>query len=1176
MIDSTVLRIQLLGPPAIFYRGQTVSIQRKNIRALLFYLACQETMVSRDDLILHFWPDMLDDVARRNLRDALGKLRNELPDPAILVTRHDLVGLDENRVSVDVREFHRLIQNTSRPMMLLRGEPLPPTIYQQLVRAVQMWSANEFMAGLIHSEQYEYQEWQTITSRSLEYMRQTALNQLAEHCTTSGDPTGAINWLRKLLEYDPLNSEYHLRLLAGLKTQGKRAEALNYIHYVQELFERDGEELPPEIEAAKAELENEGPEPAASSRSMWSAFINMQTPFVGRADILQRLKQAFQRGGSVVVRGEAGSGKTRLAHELYQQLEKPPRLMAAACRPMEGHLPLQPWVDLLRYAVMAEEWRALDAVWAARLSALLPELLSIRPDILPMEYDPDGEEQLALGEAIRQILQIVARKQRILIILDDAQWAGEATVLALEYLQERGFFAEAGMLLIAARIEEPNPHLEEWLLRALPQAIARVDLPPLSTEEIDRLINLALGQPPAVGLAQRLEKETGGNPFFLLETLRTLLDYSSQPVSVSLLEHLPLSSNVHALVHDRLRRLPTVQNQVLTTAAVMGGEFGLETLRAAAMVDEASFVEAIEALERLRLIAPLTSAARLVRYAFAQNVIREVILYNLSQARKRMLHLRVARALQAQPEPGGWQAARLAAHYEAGGDLAAAFNQWLEAGRYARLLNSRTEAWQAFEHAEFVYKMMEDTLPDEAVYRLYVEWGEVARDHDRREQAEKCFWQLVKIGERRSNPLLVGAGLSGLAQTANRYGELDKAASFAENALPYLEEAGDPGELIFLHGMRGELMVAIGEFARGIQAYTSAVEIPVGPDNLRALVRQTLVLYELACLVAVQGHPDRGEEMVVRGLRSSMRLPQFAGTGQAYMMLGLTQFFLGNYHQALESEAIALHKLENVRGWLRAAVTHVFSARICLALGWLDESLAHIRQVEDIAVTHNHPVLAMDIGSLRGEMLRLLNDLPGAIQQFRAALQTPSYPPRMLDTEFRLGFALLRSGDPDGWAILKRVEQQARKSDFGAIYIPIAIGRLTHEIEIATGEAQLLQAQERIEQIREDLARFVLPTSQSILTTAAAKVYLRLGRTAEARQALEQVASDMANISNPWYELQQAMVRMDLERNLGLDSQQTRTLFQRALDQIGLHARDPEIRPLFEQFANDMQAKTKT
>lgn len=1174
MTDSTVLRIQLLGPPVVFYGGQTVSIQRKNIRALLFYLACQESMVSRGDLILHFWPDMVDEAARRNLRDALGKLRNELPDPAILVTQHDLVGLDENRVSVDVREFRSLIQNTSHPMMLLRGEPLPPTIYQQLVRAVQMWSAREFMAGMVLSDQYEYQQWQIITGRSLEYMRQTALNQLAEHCSTSGDPAGAINWLRKLLEYDPLNSEYHLRLLAGLKTQGKRAEALNYIRYVQELFEQEGEDLPPAIEAAKADLESESPELTVTSRPIWPAFINMQTPFVGRADILQRLKQVFQRGGSVVLRGEAGSGKTRLAYEFYQQLDKPPRLMAAACRPMESNLPLQPWVDLLRYGVMADEWRALDVVWAARLSSLLPELLSIRPDILPMEYEPDGEGQLALVEAIRQILLIVARKQRILIILDDAQWAGDATVLALEYLQERGFFTETGMLLIAARIEDPNPHLEEWLLRAMPHAIVHVDVPPLRPEEIDRLVNLALEQPPA-GLVQRLEKETGGNPFFLLETLRTLLDYSAQSVNTTLLEHLPLSSNVHALVHDRLRRLPPLQSQVLATAAVMGGEFSLETLRAAAMVDEVTFVDVIEALERQRLIAPLASPAHLVRYAFVQNVIREAILYNLSHARKRMIHMRVARALQTHPEPGGRQAARLAAHYEAGGDLAAAFTQWLEAGHYARLLSSRKEAWQAFERAEFVYKMMEDTLPDEAVYRLYVEWGEFAREHDRRDQAEKCFGELVKIGEQRSNPLLVGAGFSGLAQTAIRYNEFDKAASFAENALPFLEEADDPGELIYLHSMRGELMVAVGEFARGMQAYTRAVEITVPPDNLRALVRQTTALYELASLLAVQGHPDRGEELVVRGLRSSMRFPQFSGTGQAYMMLGLTQFFSGKYHQALESEAIALRKLENVRAWLRAGVSHIFSARICLALGWLDESLEHIRRTEDIAVTHNHPTLAMDIGSVRGEMLRLLNDLPGAIHQFRTALQTYGYSPRMLDTEFRLGYALLRSGDPEGWAILKRVEQQARKSDFGGIYIPIAVGRLTYEIENANGEAQLLVAQEHLKQIQEDLARFILPTTRSFLTTTAARVYLRLGRTAEARQALEQVSVDMANITNPWYEMQYALARMDLERSLGLDSQQTRTLFQRALDQIGLHARDPEIRPLFEQFARDMQAKTK-
>src|SRR5512133_3506671 len=102
MAAPMTLRVFLLGAPAVTIDNQPLQIQRRLMRWMLSYLACQKSMVGRSDLILLFWPDEPEEDARRHLRETLSKLRAQLPDQEMIITDQDRVGLDLQRVSSDV------------------------------------------------------------------------------------------------------------------------------------------------------------------------------------------------------------------------------------------------------------------------------------------------------------------------------------------------------------------------------------------------------------------------------------------------------------------------------------------------------------------------------------------------------------------------------------------------------------------------------------------------------------------------------------------------------------------------------------------------------------------------------------------------------------------------------------------------------------------------------------------------------------------------------------------------------------------------------------------------------------------------------------------------------------------------------------------------------------------
>lgn len=1026
MTEGSRLRILLLGAPTVTVDDEPLQIQRRMLRWMLYYLACQKEMVGRSDLILLFWPDEPEEDARRHLREILSKLRAQLPQVEMIITEQDRVGLDARQVYTDVLEFQALYAQTARICAQTpSATPLTQAVHQQVVRAVRLWRSPRLLAGASLPESENLNDWLLSLSQQLENQRQRLLERLVDHDIASGDVESAIHWLQSALEGDETSESLHYQLLNLLYKQDRYSEALNYCTYLQELFRREGyDDLPPSLLSLSRQIREEAsrPEPGSSSgRPAWPSLADMQVPFVGQKDLLQEMQFAVRRGSPVIIFGEAGAGKSRLVRELFFSLKPAPRLLLAPARMMETGMPYQPIIDMLRHDVQAEEWKQIDLAWVTPLAYLLPELSIMRPGVNPPQAAPDQQRSL-IFEALRQVLKFLGKKQRFLLFLDNAQWSDEDTLAALAYLAERGLLEENGALILAARPEEVSAQLERFLNQPRSAySVLRVSVPPLGADEIGTLAHYVLGDSFDAAIVPRLERETGGNPLFLLETLRLVQDYVLSPLQPRSIARLPLASTIHAVIRERLQHLTPNDAQVLSIAAVIGNEFSVDILESTSMLPAEQVAHTLESLAQVNLIQAVLQDHPSSGYSFVHDKVREVILLDLSPARRRLFHLRIARTLdQKQQGQSFAMEATLAGHYEEAGELNAAFQHWLRTAAYAWRVSAKEQAIDALNQAEQILQRLGDEASDISVYQLYRQWGRLAYDLSDPDMMQVVFQRLLDSGRSRQNPLLAGSAYNGFAQMAELRMQSEEGMAYLDKAMPFLEQTGRLFEHIEARNHRGAFLIQTGRYrdAQGVFAKAQAIgERVVDAQGIEA---RSLTEYWQSVLFNIMGMPVQALEMARRSYQDAEEAFFPFGMVRALGMQSVIQTYMGDNRPSLETAERAILRAQSMRLEMQIGEMRGSAAQACLALGDLDGCLAYAQQARESARKYPYSMLEDWMNCALGQMYFFLEDYAAARQEFYAGSQRSS--DNFLALENRIHLAMTQSAQGEGQEALEVIE----------------------------------------------------------------------------------------------------------------------------------------------------------
>ena len=416
---------------------------------------------------------------------------------------------------------------------------------------------------------------------------------------------------------------------------------------------------------------------------------------------------------TVLLAGEPGIGKSRLAAELGRRAHgEGATVLLGRCDDELG-VPFQPFVEALDFlvencppSVLAERLGPLPG----DLTRLVPRLAERHPGLPPpLESDPETE-RLRLFEAVDGWLAALSATGPVLLVLDDIHWAARPTLQMLKHVLRSA--AEGPMLIVGTYrdtdLDRSSPLTEVLAdLRRIP-SVERVSVGGLALDEVVQLMELIAGHPMddrGRAVAQAIQEESEGNPFFVGEILRHLsesgsiyTDEEGRWTSRGDPGELGIPEGVREVVGRRIDQLADETGELLGVAAVLGRDFELEVLVHLSDLDEDEVLDALDGCTEARLV----EETGVGRYRFAHALVRSTLYDEMRPTRRARFHRRVGEAIET-VHAGHLDAhlPELAHHFAqaAIGDSDKAFDYAFRAGARALALLAHDEAAERFEAA---------------------------------------------------------------------------------------------------------------------------------------------------------------------------------------------------------------------------------------------------------------------------------------------------------------------------------------------------------------------------------------------------------------------------------------------------------------------------------------------
>jgi DNA-binding SARP family transcriptional activator len=660
-----MIEIRLLGGFEIHQDGRPLPAQllrRRRPTDLLKLIATSpRRALPREVAMEALWPGKDPESAANNLHRALHDLRQVFGSSPVVLEKGVVRLLEETRT--DVEEFERCVASS---------EP------NALTRAIALYR------GPLCADD-PYFEWLDPRRRELRQRFIDCAFKVARLAFTSGQDTAAIDVLRRLLALEPAEEEAHCLMMRALTRSGRRHDALRqYDVLVQAL--KDASDSQPAAESralyerfARGELEGA----TASAPRGWSRLArrllgtSSPPPIHGHEHALAAIDRLVEeKSGVLILSGESGSGKTRLAIEAARRLEGVASvLLAGAGSTANAALPFAPF-DEAFFDHGRAVGRAIENPIAAFSAAGDPE-----------------QETMRLFRAVQSAIEELGGEASVFILIDDLQWVDDSS-LALFHHLARTTRVQPLILVATCREEEIGPGLRSLLTSLQRERLAeRVAIGGLSLEQTRAQMIDLLDEPPSDPMVRTVFELTSGNPLFTEEVVRSTIE-AGQP-----LDGASLPDDLVDTIRARVERLGEDAIRLLRAASVLGSELTFRWVHATSELSQAAALVALEAAIGARLIEESETG-----YRFRHMLVRDALYGLMTKARRVQLHALAASVIEEEPESTKTaMMASLAQHHLAAEQKDRALPCLVAAGQHAM---SRAGLREALEHFERALEVM--------------------------------------------------------------------------------------------------------------------------------------------------------------------------------------------------------------------------------------------------------------------------------------------------------------------------------------------------------------------------------------------------------------------------------------------------------------------------------------
>ncbi len=973
------LKLSLLGPPRVERDGTPIEVDTRKAIALLAYVAVTAQAQSRETLATVLWPENDQTSARAALRRTLSSLKKALAGGWVVADR-ETIRLDRRDDAwVDVEQFRSQLADCAS-----HGHPpsdVCSACLTPLTKAAEL-HRGDFLAGFTLRDSPEFDDWQSSQAELLRRELAGVLDRLVRGHSAQSEFEQAILYARRWLMLDPLHEPTHRTLMQLYAWAGDRGAAVRqYRDCVRMLDEELGvAPLEETSQLNRAIRENKAPPPPSGPRPAPSVTAEpipraashepmhriSDFPFVGRASEWEGLIGVYEaivaNGHFVVLEGEAGIGKTRLAEEFlaYAQAAGATTIVAR-CYEGETNLAYGPFVEALRAAIARPEsaGRLEDtpAYSLSEVARLLPELTDLRPNLPAVAALDSPGAQSRFFEGVGEVLLACCGVPPPgVLVVEDLHWADEASLDLLTYLVRR--LPGRPLCIVATWRSEQLP--ANHRLRRLIAAVQRsgnatlVSLPRLLPTAVEELVRSAAANGASLpeGLEQRLYQETEGLPFFLVEYLTAI----AQGAQLTGEREWSLPGGARDLLRSRLTQVSEAGWQLLTAAAVIGRSFQFDVLRGTSGRSDEEAVEALEELIVQGLVEEVRAggAEQALLYDFSHEKLRSLVYEETSLARRRILHRRVAEALAGEARghrERGSVAGQIAHHYQLAGLDAEAAEYFKLAGEHARSLYANAEALSHFHSALALGHPLASAL-HEAIGDLRTLTGEYGAALTSYETAAALC-----------DPARLPGLEHKMGNLYDRRGEWDLAERHFATAQEEFGKSGRDGERARLYADWSLTAHRQGGIERAVELAERALGLAEAADDASALAQAHNIL---GILASSQGDRDEANNHLRRSLALAENLGDVSARIAALNNLALAYGASGENERALNLTETALALCVSRGDRHREAALHDNLADLLHAMGRSEEAMAQLKQAVSI-----FSEIGVDAGAMQPEIWKL-------------------------------------------------------------------------------------------------------------------------------------------------------------------------------------------------------------
>ena len=895
-------RIELLGVPRlILAQGKPHVLERRDA-ALLAWLALRGP-TPRSRIVSLLWPDVQTATAQTNLRQRLFRLKQRIGSE--IVVSDPVMALADG--------VHHDLESTA----------------PELDDAVPI-SSKALLGSLDYDDCGELAEW---VAAARERWAGEWRKQLAQHAAqleSEGRIAQALAFAERLTLEAPTAEHAHRRVMRLHYRRGDRAAALTAFERCRAvLAEQLGTRPGVETRDLAALIERSGalPPPVAAP----SPVAALRPPrLIGREIEWRAIEAAWQVRQAALLLGEPGMGKSRLAAD-FAAAQHQPTLHRA--HPGDTRMPYSVLARLLRD--LFERFGGVPQVWiVTEFSRLLPELGA----------QPVGKlEPLRLRQAFVAAMAHWQAQGLAALVIDDLHFADEASLeLLLGWLDEAG----RPQVVMTVRSNELPQALRDWLRDQGANRVCEVVLAPLAVQAIAALLeSLAIPGLDSAAWAEPLARHTGGNPLFILETVKARL--SSRPdgsaAAAPAAGVLAAPEHIGKLLDLRLAQLAPEALRLARVAALAGSDFSPELAAQVLGGHVLDLSEAWGELERAHIIH---------EGAFAHDLILEATLRSVPDAIAIALHRAMAQALEADAHAP----ARVAHHWHSAREWARAAPQFEKAAKAAHVASRPVESLAAWDAAA---RCHEQAGASDAAFQARCDAIEaaivvgpadkvgarvdalVAESHTEAERLSALIAQAQhvatgasfaraavitaealaitrRLGNRRQE--FMAASIHGVALTMT--GQAAAGLALFKTMAPAIDEAGDEGVECEFCAAFGNALYAGGQIRESVAWFERAVDMAqrLGETNMLAVN-----LGNLAGMLGRLGQHERALDAALRAQAVQSRLGELRGEPYAISLLNVGMLYLiaGRFGEALAIHQKALDLArEGKAATLAASIEH--------------------------------------------------------------------------------------------------------------------------------------------------------------------------------------------------------------------------------------------------------------